>query len=394
MEKSKIEPQTDPELSQYALKTREHPYIKELANVSPEDSQRLSQSGIDVSEKERSGSYLQMDQSVVHAGALGDGVEVLNTGEAISRYDWAKEYLWKAVSRDADKYTVLASMGTPRGYFMRALPGVRSTFPLQACLYIKTENLLQPVHNIILAEENAELDIIAGCATASHVSSAFHVGISEFYVKKGATLTFTMIHNWAEKVGVRPRSVAIVEEGGTFISNYICLKPVMSLQMYPTARLVGKGAVARFSSVLLARPGSKMDVGSRVILAAEGTRAEVVSRAVSAGGEIIARGDLRAESPGVRAHLECRGLILTEKGFLRAIPELQSSVGDVDLSHEAAVGKIAQEEIEYLMSRGLKAREATAAIVRGFLDVGITGLPAELRSELDSAIALSETESM
>jgi hypothetical protein len=115
---------------------------------------------------------------------------------------------------------------------------------------------------------------------------------------------------------------------------------------------------------------------------------------VSAGGEIIARGDLRAESPGVRAHLECRGLILTEKGFLRAIPELQSSVGDVDLSHEAAVGKIAQEEIEYLMSRGLKAREATAAIVRGFLDVGITGLPAELRSELDSAIALSETESM
>jgi Fe-S cluster assembly scaffold protein SufB len=394
MAKREIEQQDDPELRQYSAATTEHPYLDKLSEMPPEDAVKLAQAGMDVSAESRSGSFLQVDQSVVHAGVSRDNAEVLSTEEGLARYDWATDYLWNAVSAEADKYTLLASLQPHHGYFIRSLPGTQSTFPVQACLFVKTDNLLQHVHNIIIAEEGSELEIISGCATAPHLSRALHVGISEFYVKKGATLTFTMIHNWAEEVGVRPRSAAIVEEGGTFVSNYICLKPVQLLQMYPTARLVGKGAVARFSSMLLAHPGAKMDVGSRAILAAPETRAEVVSRAVSAGGEIIARGHLRAEAPGVRAHLECRGLILTETGLVHAIPELETTVRDVDLSHEAAVGKIAQDEIEYLMSRGLPAHEATAAIVRGFLDVGIAGLPAELQDELDKAIALSESEGM
>jgi len=394
MKKGSVEHKADLEPSEYSLEAGKHPYIDDLSRMVTEDAAALSGTGLDVSSKSRSGTFLQVDHSVVHSRALRDGTEVLPTEEALSRYDWVREYLWKAVSADTDRYTVLAKSRPDLGYFVRSLPGAKSVFPLQACLYVKTNNLLQHVHNILIAEEGSELDIISGCATASHLSRALHVGISEFYVKKGARLTFTMIHNWAEQVGVRPRSVAVVEEGGTFVSNYICLKPVLSLQMYPTARLVGKGAVARFSSMLLAHPGATMDVGSRVVLSAEGSRAEVVSRAVSAGGEIIARGHLAAEAPGVRAHLECRGLILTETGLVHAVPELEASVRDVDLSHEAAVGKIAQEEIEYLMSRGLPADEATAAIVRGFLDVGIVGLPPELQKELDNAITLSEAEGM
>jgi Fe-S cluster assembly scaffold protein SufB len=216
------------------------------------------------------------------------------------------------------------------------------------------------------------------------------VGISEFYVKKGAKLTFTMIHNWAENMAIRPRSATIVEEGGVFLSNYVCMQPVGTLQIYPVTYLVGEGATARNNSILIATPGSEMDVGARVFLKAKGTRSEIISRAITTGGKIIARGHIIGEVPGIKAHLECKGLILTDEGIIHAIPELEGHRKDVDLSHEAAVGKIAQEEIEYLMARGLSQEEATATIVRGFLNVEIEGLPAELKKEMDRAVEISE----
>jgi Fe-S cluster assembly scaffold protein SufB len=133
-----------------------------------------------------------------------------------------------------------------------------------------------------------------------------------------------------------------------------------------------------------------MDVGSRVLLKAKGTRAEIVSRAIPTGGKIIARGHINGLVPEIKAHLECKGLILSDDGVIHAIPELEGHKQEVDLSHEAAVGKIAQEELEYLMARGLSEEEATATIVRGFLHVDIEGLPPELKAEMDKAVELSE----
>ncbi|MEE9505304.1 MAG: SufD family Fe-S cluster assembly protein, partial [Thermodesulfobacteriota bacterium] len=276
------------------------------------------------------------------------------------------------------------------GYFIRSLPGVRSIYPLQACLYLEEDNLAQDIHNIVIAEEGSELHIITGCATGPHVKSGLHVGISEFYVKKGAKLTFTMIHNWAENMAIRPRSATIVEEGGLFLSNYVCMQPVGTLQMYPVTYLVGEGATARYNSILIATPGSEMDIGARVFLKAKGARSEIISRAITTGGKIIARGHIIGEVPGIKAHLECNGLILSDEGIIHAVPELEGYRQEVDLSHEAAVGKIAQEEVEYLMARGLSQEEATATIVRGFLNVEIEGLPAELKKEMDKAVEISE----
>ncbi len=222
------------------------------------------------------------------------------------------------------------------------------------------------------------------------MKSGLHVGISEFYVKKGAKLTFTMIHNWAENMAIRPRSATIVEEGGLFLSNYVCMQPVGTLQMYPVTYLVGEGATARYNSILIATPGSEMDIGARVFLKAKGARSEIISRAITTGGKIIARGHIIGEVPGIKAHLECNGLILSDEGIIHAVPELEGYRQEVDLSHEAAVGKIAQEEVEYLMARGLSQEEATATIVRGFLNVEIEGLPAELKKEMDKAVEISE----
>lgn len=382
----------DIDLSAYSAAEKEHEKIRTLTGLSEDVKERAVSVGIDAEEACRSGSFFQIDHSVVLSSAYHSGLEVMSTTEALKKYDWLKDYRWKAVQVDADKYTAQAELKRRHGYFMRALPGARAEFPLQACLYMSREGLAQNVHNIIIAEEGSELHIITGCTTAQTVKTGLHVGVSEFYVKKNAKVTFTMIHNWARDMAVRPRSGTIVEENGVFMSNYICMKPVKTLQMYPTAYCIGKNATVRYNTIVSAPEGSNMDVGSRVFLRAGGSRAEVVARAITRGGAIVNRGNLIGEVPGIKAHLECRGLILSEKGSILAIPELDGRVSGVDMSHEAAVGKIDEEEIQYLMARGLTSEEATAAIVRGFLDVEIKGLPERLKGEIKKAVSMGEKE--
>lgn len=381
------------DLDKYHTDAEAHAYVRELTRVDAADAGKWLDVGIDPLEKERAGTFIQKDRSVVHCKSHQDGVEMMGISQAAAVHPWLEEYLWKSVSPDTDAFTKSAKAHPHEGYFIRALPGVKSAHPLQSCLYIAKNGFSQNVHNIVIAEERSHLHVITGCATAPHLDSGLHVGISEFYVKKGATLMFTMIHDWGKNVSVRPRTVIRVAEGGTLISNYICLKPVGSLQMFPTTYLEGEGAVARFNSVLVAARGSYMDVGSRVILSAPNTRAEIISRGITSGGTIIARGDLIGKVAGIKAHLECKGLILND-GLMHAIPELQGFVPGVEMSHEAAVGKIDQREIEYLMARGLDEEEAISTIVRGFLNVDIEGLPVGLREKLDKAISETQKDMM
>jgi len=378
----------------YTTEAPEHTYLEDPAALPEEDRRRMLAVGVDAGDTRRSGTFLQMDHSVVHCGVRQEGLEVMGIDEALAGYPWVQDYVWRALDAAQDEFTAYAQDRSRSGYFIRALPGVKAVYPVQACLYLARERLAQCVHNIVIVEEGAELHIITGCASGQRVMSGLHLGVSEFYVKKNAHLTFTMIHNWAEEMEVRPRTAVIVEEGGVFLSNYICLSPVRLLQTNPVAYLRGEGAVARFNTVLVAPPGSFMDVGSQVFLAAERTRAELIARTVTTGGGIINRGLLVGEKAGVKAHLECRGLLLTSDGYIRAIPELEARVAGAELSHEAAVGKIAPEEIEYLMARGLDEDEATATIVRGFLNVRIEGLPEELERQIDRALEVSKVSAM
>ncbi len=385
----------DIDLSRYTGSGEERPYQSDPSRLPIQDKNRMLEAGIildDVSQ--RAGTFIQMDNAPVHSSIKQEGIEVMPTSEAIEKYDWLADYWWQAVAVDADKYTANVELSQHDGYFIRALPGYKTIFPVQACLYLAKARLIQNVHNIIIAEEGSELHIITGCTTAPRNEPGLHLGVSEFYIKKGARVTFTMIHNWNPEVGVRPRTGAIIEEDGLFLSNYVIMKPVHSLQMYPTARCVGENAVVRYNSVLVSTPGSSLDVGSRVILNAKGAKTEIISRAITTGGNIFARGYIEGNAPDVKGHLECRGLILQETGMIHAIPELKGNLAGIDLSHEAAVGKIAEEEVEYLMARGLSRSEATAAIVRGFLHVDIEGLPPVLTAELRRAVETSEKDLM
>ncbi len=369
----------DIDISQYQEPPEEKISLKE---ISSEDKEAALETGIDLSEKGRSGTFFQIDKSVICARSKEKGLEVLSISRAKEAYPWLENYMWEAVSSDADKYTAQTALNPTHGYFIRAKKGIKSTFPLQACLFIGKEGVAQRVHNIILAEEGAELHIITGCTTSRQVKSALHIGVSEFYVHKNAKITFTMIHNWAREVEVRPRTGIIIKENGIFISNYICLRPVKNLQLYPTAYLIGENSKVRFQTTIYGLKDSFIDSGSRAVLKAPRSGAEILSRVIGAEkSRIIARGELVGEVPNVKGHLECQGLILSPQSFIQAIPSLQAKSEGVELSHEAAVGKIAEEEIVYLMSRGISEEEATSLIVRGFLNVEIEGLPESLERE-------------
>lgn len=380
-----------PNLANYSFSGKEAG-INDLRSLTPEDRERLLMSGVDLEQAGRGGTFLQVDYKSVHCDACNPNVEIMDINKALARYDGLPEYFWKAVRKDQDDFTRLAAAEKLHGgYFIRAKAGMKIPEPVQSCLFIKGEAVAQNVHNVIVVEEGAELHVITGCATSHGKQSALHLGISEFYVKKGGKLTFTMIHNWGEKVMVRPRTVGVVEEDGAFQNNYVLLKPVESVQSYPSIHLNGPRAVARFNSVIVAPEGSLVDTGNRIFLNAPETRGEIISRTITTGGKIIARGHIIGNHVPAKGHLECKGLILGN-GVIHAIPELEGTVSGVELSHEAAVGKIAQEEIEYLMARGLDEEEATSTIVRGFLNVEIMGLPEKLQQTIERTIQESEKD--
>jgi uncharacterized protein len=360
-----------------------------MTDLSDEDQKRLELTGLEVDMKNRSGSFFQKDEDVCHVTSNCEGIEFLTLNIALERYPWVKDYIWKAVPKDKDKYTrYVASRPDQRGFVIIARKGSKSIYPLQACL-LMSDSPIQHVHNIVIAEEGAELHIISGCASASRRKNGTHIGVTEIYVGKGARVTSTMIHNWDKDIAVFPRSVSIVEENGVFLSNYVCMEPVRKIQMAPVCNLVGEGAVARFSSVVVCPKGSLMDLGSTANLKAKGTSAELITRAITTGGTIISRGRIDGMVKGTKGHIECKGLILRD-GTIHAIPEIKGDVVDTELSHEAAVGKIARDEIEYLMARGLDEETATATIIRGFLDVRAEGLPEVLQNQINTAIDAAE----
>ncbi|RLI95445.1 MAG: SufD family Fe-S cluster assembly protein [Candidatus Altiarchaeales archaeon] len=316
----------------------------------------------------------------------------MDTCDALMKYKWLRNYVWKLVDKDEDEYTKKADENLGGGYFLRIMKNAKIDLPLQSCLIMASENMEQNVHNIIIAEEGSNARIITGCTLHPDVRSGQHIGISEFFIKRNATLNFTMIHNWSEETKVRPRSAAVIEENGKFISNYIALKPVRDIQMYPSAICKGRDSMARFNTILYSHRGSLMDIGSKIELLGKNSKGEIVSRAIATdNSRIIARGMLIGNNSGVRGHLECRGILLDDSAEIRAIPELIGNRRDIDLSHEAAIGKIAEGEIIYLMSRGLSRDEATSVIVRGFLDVDILGLPKELNNEIRRLIEKTTT---
>lgn len=375
--------------------------IDSLASLEKQIRETALMSGFTADETERSGSYFQLDRTPVYERvetAFGGAIEIMSTADALLRYpdEMVERWWWRTVAPDKDKYTALVALHQTEGYFIRVKAGHKVDKPIQACLFVSESNVSQNVHNVIVIEDGAEANVITGCNVHTHVKEGLHAGISEFYVGKGASLTFTMIHNWAEDFSVRPRTGIVVEEDGVYINNYVLLKPVKSLQSFPVAKCVGDRSRAVFNTIVYGLDNSLIDIGSETQLIGEGSRSESVARTVSRDASVIySRGRLIGKTNDCKAHLDCRGIVQSDRSTQWAIPDLASEgAPGAELSHEAAISPIAAEEVHYLQSRGVPEDEAVSMITRGFLDLEIPGLPAPLKRQIDTAIEETSKESM
>ena len=365
----------------------------DLTKVPHKILEEAQKAGLDENEQNRAGTFFHLNQETVAAKvneAYEDKLELMDIKAALKKYAWLEDYMWKTVSKDKDEYTKKVAEDYSGGYFMRILPGAEITFPLQSCLMITQKNLEQRVHNIIIAEEGSKAHIITSCVQHSTVPQASHFGISEIYVKKDAMLNFTMIHQWSEDTLVRPRSAAQIGDRATFVSNYVCMRPVRDIQMYPVGYCTGEDSRVSFNSILYGHANSLLDIGSKAVLTGRGSKAEMISRAIAReGSKMIIRGMIEGDSSECKGHLECRGLLMDDKSFMQSIPELIARKKGVEITHEAAVGKISEKEITYLMTRRLTRDQAVSLIIRGFMDVGILGLPDALNAEIKRIIDAS-----
>lgn len=337
-----------------------------------------------------SASYMHVDHSTVLSflnSKYKDKLEILDICLALEKYDWLHEYYWSLVDKEKDKYTKDAQ-DISGGYFIRIFKGCKIDIPLQACLTLSKSNTKQKVHNIILLEEESEANIISGCSICPDINESEHIGISEIFVKRKAKLNFTMIHNWSKSTKVRPRSVVLLEEDASFISNYILMSHVKDLQMYPEAICEGDNSEAVFNNIIYGKGSSLIDIGSKIVLNGKNSNAQSISKVVASdNSKIFARGILEGNQDKIKAHLECRGIIVNDNASIHAIPELIGNRKDIKMSHEAAVGKIADKEITYLMSRGLSKDEAISLIIRGFLSVDLMHLPQRIKTSIDMLVS-------
>ena len=346
----------------------------------PDVLKRMLSVGIDVKTRYRAGTFIQFDEKIIKTLAGVSCVKILSLEEAKEGFgeEWLKKYYWRALSVDTDMFTAFVELYGRGGYVIIVEKNCKVEKPLQACLYLATESFLQTPHNIIVIEDGAEANLITGCTVGAHRGA--HLGISEFYVGKKAKLTFTMIHSWGPSVDVRPRTGVVVDEEGVFISNYISLRPVNTVQTFPKAVLKGEKASATFNTLIYGLGRSFYDLGAKIVLKAPKTSGQISSKVVaSASSTIISRGLIVAEADDVKGHYECRGLMLSNKASIRTIPELETKVRNAELTHEAAIGRVNVNELAYLMSRGFTEEEAVAMIVKGFLEPEIPGLPYTLK---------------
>ena len=352
-----------------------------------EEISALDRVGFDTKgEIERSGSFLVIDNKEEEFLSREDALIILPVTLALEEYPWAKDLLFSLVNKDRDKWTkMVAEEEQIVGSFIYVKEGVKVQFPTQSCFFLHNEGFDQILHNVIVLDPGSKLDVVTGCTTGNLVTRGRHISVTETFVREGASLSYTMIHDWGAKTVVYPRTAIKVEKKGSYTSNYVALTKVGEIQSNPIAYLSDEATV-KFSSIIYGRPNSLIDMGSRVILKGRGSSAEIISRVVSKRSRIISRGYIEGGNEGTKGHMECNGLLLDKKSSIYAVPELEASHIDTELSHEASVGKIAGEQLNYLMSRGLDEESARSLLIRGFLEGGIKGLPRNIQDRIDAMI--------
>ncbi len=349
---------------------------------------KLSQLGVDLFGKGVAGSYIQKNdyiaQLMVRQLLKKNNVILMDLAEAIDKLSRVKNYLWKVLKPEKDKYTKEVYEEKVHGTLLYVPPGTHISMPIQSCFFISSPDIVQKVHNIIILDKNSEITLNTTCAAVA--GEASHFGITEIYVKENARLNYVMIHGWTPETFVRPRTGAIVEKGGKLNMFYANLKPVKDIQSFPLIILYDKASV-NTTSILLGIKDSKINIGTKIILKGEYSSGEILSRAIAQDtSSIIMPAEIESHAQNTKGHIDCKGLQLSNNSYIESIPILRSYIKGSELTHEATIGKLSEEGLIYLMSKGFNEDEATSLLVRGFIDVGLDHLPKIVRPQINVAL--------
>lgn len=300
-----------------------------------------------------------------------------------------KKYFSKAVESNDNKFAALNSAVWSGGSFIYCPPNVSVEAPLQAYFRINTEKMGQFERTLIIIDENSSLHYVEGCTAPTYSASSLHSAVVEIFVAKNSHFRYTTIQNWSTNVYNLVTKRAIVEANGTmeWIDGNLGSKLTMK---YPACVLVGEGASGSTLSIAMASEGQVLDAGSKMIHLAPRTSSTVVSKSMSRkGGKVNYRGwiNFGKGSEGSRSNIECDTLILDEFSTSDTIPYNIIKNSNVSLEHEAKVSKVSEEQLFYLMSRGLDETQATEMIVMGFIEPFTKELPMEYAVELNRLIS-------
>jgi Fe-S cluster assembly protein SufB len=319
------------------------------------------------------------------------GVIFLSIEDGLRQHpDLFREYFSKAIPIEDNKFAALNSAVWSGGSFVYVPKGVKVELPLQAYFRLNVANIGQFERSIIIADEGAQVHYVEGCTAPAYTTDSFHSGVIEIFVKKNARVRYSTIQNWSHNVYNLVTQRAIVEEGGTmeWVDSNLGSKTTMK---YPSCYLMGPGAHGEILSMAFAGQGQTQDTGGKVIHFAPNTSSKIVSKSISKdSGRASYRGLLKVypEAYNVKSNVVCDALLLDENSRSDTYPYIEIDNQDVTIGHEASVSKVGEEQLFYLMSRGLSEEEATTMIVSGFIEPLVKELPMEYAIEMNRLIQL------
>jgi Fe-S cluster assembly protein SufB len=319
------------------------------------------------------------------------GVIFLDTGEALKQQpELFKQYFSTIIPPNDNKFAALNSAVWSGGSFIYVPKGVHVDLPLQAYFRINAENMGQFERTLIIVDEGAYVHYVEGCTAPTYSSDSLHSAVVEIIVKKGGRCRYTTIQNWSKNVYnlVTKRAVAYQDATMEWVDGNLGSKITMK---YPAIWLMEPGARGEVLSIAFATDGQHLDAGGKVVHAAPHTSSVITSKSISKGtGRASYRGLLKMEkgASGSKSTVVCDALLLDENSRTDTYPYIEIEEDDVETAHEATVTKVGEEQLFYLRSRGLTEADATAMIVRGFIEPIAKELPLEYAVELNRLIQL------
>ncbi|AIS53503.1 FeS cluster assembly protein SufB [Thermoanaerobacter kivui] len=331
--------------------------------------------------------YHNIKENLTRQGVIFEDMDT-----AVKKYpDIIKEYfMTKNVTPYDHKFAALHAALWSGGTFVYVPEGVKVEVPLQAYLRMNAPGSGQFEHTLIIADKGSEVHFIEGCSAPQYSVSNLHAGCVELFVNEGARIIYSTIENWSKNTYNLNTKRAIVEKDGIieWISGSFGSHKTM---LYPASILKGKGAKAEYTGVTFAAKGQHLDTGSKMIHLAPHTSSKVLAKSISKDGGISSyRGLLKIgpKAEGAKASVQCEGLMLDDISRSDTMPVIEIENDNVDIGHEAKVGRISEEQIFYLMSRGLSEDDARAMIVKGFVEPIAKSLPLEYAVEMNRLIKL------